>query len=296
MLHVRFIRRWRGFTLIELLVAIAIIAILIALLVPAVQKVREAAARIQCANNLKQMSLALINCADTNNRKLPPGIGLFPSAGNPAQQNGDGGLLLHLLPYIEQAPLYKQSLATPEPNDRNGGLPTYSQWTAPIQNATVQIYNCPSDPTAPGAALTSYKYNGMLFRHNYQWGSVGLARFPSSLIDGTSNTAFFSDGLRRCNMSNYTNGYWPDWGGNAYSPDLGDSPMGPTALFQTNFLPFDGNGNATCYGEVPTTPHGSVINVAMGDGSVRTCSTGVSGNVWWAAWTPAGNDQFPGFN
>src|SRR3954452_6313664 len=107
--------RVRGFTLIELLVVIAIIAILIALLVPAVQKVREAAARAQCQNNLKQMSLGLINCADTYKGKLPPSVGLYPSNGSPAPQNGDGGLLLHLLPFIEQKNVYQGTYVQPEP-------------------------------------------------------------------------------------------------------------------------------------------------------------------------------------
>jgi prepilin-type N-terminal cleavage/methylation domain-containing protein len=93
--------RRAAFTLIELLVVIAIIAILIGLLLPAVQKVREAAARAQCSNNLKQISLAVVNCADTNQSKLPPDIGLYPGAG-PSAYLANGGLFVIILPYVEQ--------------------------------------------------------------------------------------------------------------------------------------------------------------------------------------------------
>ncbi len=92
----------QGFTLIELLVVIAIIAILIGLLLPAVQKVREAAARAKCSNNLKQMALACHNCNDVNGR-LPPMSSNFGGAYL-------APLLYHLLPYLEQTNVYNTAV------------------------------------------------------------------------------------------------------------------------------------------------------------------------------------------
>src|SRR5207237_5530745 len=126
----------------------------IALLVPAVQKVREAAARTQCQNNLKQITLATINCSDTFKGLMPPGLGTYPSRRvNPG--NGQGGLLFHILPFLEQANLYKSSLGT---DGRNNNYSTYSAWN--VQNKTVvPTYICPSDPSAQGGwanSKTSY--------------------------------------------------------------------------------------------------------------------------------------------
>jgi prepilin-type N-terminal cleavage/methylation domain-containing protein len=280
---------WRGFTLIELLVVIAIIAILIGLLVPAVQKVREAAARLQCSNNLKQIGLATINCADQHGGKLPPSIGLYPSNGQPAGGNGDGGFFLHILPYIEQNNLYNATSVTPEPNDRNGGQQTYSQWTAAAQNATVKTYVCPSDYTySPGqGGYGGYGVNGQLFRHNYQWGGVGLSIFPATLSDGTSNTIMVTEKLAHCNTGVYLNNYWPDWGPLISSSDHGD-PTGTAAMFQ---LQPKGNP-AACDGGRASSPHSGGINTGLGDGSVRFVGSGVSATSWWYALTPNGGEVF----
>jgi prepilin-type N-terminal cleavage/methylation domain-containing protein/prepilin-type processing-associated H-X9-DG protein len=155
--------RRRAFTLIELLVVIAIIGILIALLLPAVQKIREAAARMQCSNNLKQLGLAAHNYHDSNNRL--PAASLVPYA----VQNNDSNLMMQmpfgpnwavwLLPYIEQTPLYNQANLSSYPgtavvNDPKGklygvGKPGYASFNLSwrvIRGATVKTYLCPSDP------------------------------------------------------------------------------------------------------------------------------------------------------
>jgi prepilin-type N-terminal cleavage/methylation domain-containing protein/prepilin-type processing-associated H-X9-DG protein len=211
--------RQRGFTLIELLVVIAIIAILIGLLLPAVQKVREAAARMKCSNNLKQLALALHGYHDAN-KSFPFGKG--PSfAGAPVYARWS--VHSQLLPYIEQAPLY-QSIdftfppETPGMQGVTNFMPAYqnpARQNATQCRAVVPIFLCPSDGTPvdgnwpgqnnyvasqgveflcdltesqPSTVAPNEKPNGPL----YYLSKIRL----TDITDGTSNTAVFSEKIR----------------------------------------------------------------------------------------------------
>jgi prepilin-type N-terminal cleavage/methylation domain-containing protein/prepilin-type processing-associated H-X9-DG protein len=303
-------RRSRGFTLIELLVVIAIIAILIGLLLPAVQKVREAAARMSCQNNLKQISLALINCADTHQGLLPPGTGKYPNT-QYSVGNGNGSLFFHILPFIEKNNEY---LATygPDPHGGNNHLVDYSPYWNKI-HMNMKIYNCPSDPTvkpppAPGTGWTgdhignsgysSYVNNGQIFSGDgwisYPGLTVPYRRYPSSISDGVSNTIFVTELYSSCTV------VWYDWGATIADPSFsylgyGASgnccqPTGPGSLFQVMPPP----STPACLNgiqfNIAISPHAGGINVGMGDGSVHFLSQGTSGTTWWYAMTPASGD------
>jgi prepilin-type N-terminal cleavage/methylation domain-containing protein len=291
MLFFRLLRGKRAFTLIELLVVIAIIAVLIGLLLPAVQKVREAAARMQCTNNLKQLGLAIANCSDSNHQNMPPSIGIYPNAFT-GPYNGDGGLFLYLLPYIEQQNLYQASLVPNGDNsdNRKGNNPTYSQWSAPISSSNVKTFACPSDYTATGSSnngLTSYAHNGMVFRYCWSGGQVGYTNFPAGISDGTSNTILLTEKLMRCNSGHWGgSNYWPDWGPVITSYDFGTT-TGPGAMFVVR----PPGSPANCDGSTASSPHTSGINAALGDGSVRFVNQGVSWSAWWYAFTPAGGES-----
>jgi prepilin-type N-terminal cleavage/methylation domain-containing protein/prepilin-type processing-associated H-X9-DG protein len=167
---VRLRKLWgRGFTLIELLVVIAIIAILIGLLVPAVQKVREAAARAQCQNNMKQLALAVIHYADVGpmgKNILPPGgaLGLNTPGSTPPGYNGDWGYdrgtwLVHTLPFMEQKPLYDRINAVASLNGNMpgvGGGPVGAYFGNAANRVKLPYIRCPSDGYQPDQFWTNY--------------------------------------------------------------------------------------------------------------------------------------------
>ncbi len=310
------LRRVRAFTLIELLVVIAIIAILIGLLLPAVQKVREAANRMSCQNNLKQISLATINAADTHQGLLPPSFGIYPVP-VPSAYNGDADLFVHILPFIEQQNLYNLSL---QPNDFvagnhgfNGNNPTYAEWGQPgYTNSVLKIYQCPSDYTlnmgwAPQTEVTSYAINGQVFRlYAPPWNGVPAMRYPASIADGTSITVFFTEKLAvsyggtEWAPTNNVNIY-RDWGPLIASTDNGSQTAytGVAAIFQVmppvgcnvgGRWPYNGAIGSCAHGNVASSPHTGGINAAMGDGSVHFVAQGTSPSTWWWALTPAGGE------
>ncbi|HEX5271116.1 MAG TPA: DUF1559 domain-containing protein, partial [Gemmataceae bacterium] len=294
-----------GYTLIELLVVMAIIAVLIGLLMPAVQKVREAAARIQCANKMRQLGLAAHNCHDTAGC-FPPAQGWFP-AQRPSSGSGWGGPFFHLLPYLEQDNLYKSAAVTvPNPLGETPGpnQPYYSGAAGVgtpsfVGARTMTAYVCPSDPTVPSGPYTDvlfglqwgtscYAGNFLVFGQvdaNFQvLGYQGASRMPASFPDGTSNTILFAERYAVC-VSNalalQRACLWDWWElpgvvpGHDYYPSFAEATsngdnLGAGSLFQVR--PAQGN----CDASRASTAHAGGIQVTLADASVRTLSGGMS--------------------
>ncbi|MBA4064382.1 MAG: hypothetical protein C0501_11845 [Isosphaera sp.] len=295
-----------GFTLIELLVVIAIVAVLVGLLLPAVQKVREAAARSKCLNNLKQLGLALNQYHDVYDR-YPP----YRSAGlattDPRRYTENWTYLL--LPYLEQTAIYNQPFAT------------VAQYDALVRPQPIPTFNCPSSPipgtTTNGTVVTNLThYLGVTGRHRGDWrtqanggveqdlGIIAVTDVTgrpikvsvSGVQDGTSSTIAFGE---RPPVAHPTTGGYYDWGWGlrgepnydslVWAVHRGTTLPGSTSLMDT---PIMGAGNPAVdavgpcpfpmYFQAPATPtprrcdahhmwsyHAGGGNFAFADGSVR---------------------------
>ena len=288
----------RGFTLIELLVVIAIIAILIGLLLPAVQKVREAAARAKSQNNIKQMSLSLHNFESAYGR-IPPLVGGWGSTAFSLTWGPPHALLL---PYMEQGPLASDMLNV------NNANQTYAWWGG-VNNdnpytKTIKSYFSPADPSLQnglnartGWGGTSYAANAMLFAGTDATGQMinwDSSLTISNISDGSSNTIAFTEKYGDCNSSGSTTNGGSLWGvqWDPWYPFVACSACNYGGVAQP-YLNIDLNlmfqiapNQTVCDAKRASTPHASGCLVGLADGSVRGVNTGVSLMTWWQALKP----------
>ena len=281
-----------AFTLVELLVVIAIIAVLVGLLLPAVQKVREAAARAQCENNIRQLNLATQNCADTHGGELPPSHYYYPLATAPAGFELD--LMTWLLPYVEQQNLYQ---AVWSQMQTTGSLKTPIDYDS-SSPAIIKVYQCPSDVTLKAGmgvggftqgAMVSYGGNNQVFgtivtTPNFSPPTVtstkpnGGTKIPRDIPDGTSNTIFWIEKLAYCNPGGVKAGgsHWAATGTGQWEPVIGDTKSLPASRSPGIQAQFNINNYLNCNYWWPSSSHTGAVLAGLGDGSVRIINQGMS--------------------
>lgn len=248
-----------GFTLVELLVVIAIIAVLMSLLLPAVQKVREAAARTRSQNNLKNMGTAFHNFATSSGSYLPPSFGSSPGP------IGDASLFFCILPQIEQENLYREFLTTPVSQS--------------LASKSIPIFMADLDTTQDKTlALTSYGTNQLVFPGGIVGGQsteviAKSGKRLTELRSGTSNVVFLME--RAAQSNNMQEQHYWYWKKITLMPNIQAVPPFQLAppknqIDDSLAQAFSANG----------------IQILMGDSSVHSVSPSVKPAVWATACDP----------
>jgi prepilin-type N-terminal cleavage/methylation domain-containing protein/prepilin-type processing-associated H-X9-DG protein len=301
-------RSRHAFTLIELLVVIAIIAILLGLLLPAVQKVREAAARLQCQNNLKQIGLACHDYHDSN-QCLPPGyVAAVPYVDGATDTAPGWGWAAYILPYVEQDNLYRQ-LNFSQPVQNSPGIQT-----------VVKTYLCASDQPPPAAFAVSDAFGAPLAAAAPSSYAATVGQDASDVADPTGDGIFYrnsrtrltdiTDGTSQTVMVgdrawSQTQGIW------AGAVPGGVTRPGPRNVWKTATAPApclvlahnnwvnittDADGGLDDF----SSSHPGGVNLLFADGSVHFVRSitgdGPGRRAFWALGTRAGGEVVEGLD
>jgi prepilin-type N-terminal cleavage/methylation domain-containing protein len=313
-----------AFTLIEMLVVIAIVVTLMGLLLPAIQKAREAANRAKCQSNLRQIGLAATQCHDQY-RRLPPLFGVYGGKGTAAGfvslNNPTGAypasLFFHILPYVEAKSAYDRippffdysmGMMMMAPDPIFGPPSAVNSATGCSAMLTVPVYVCPSDSSGAVSgtwtdsmgnawAVTNYAANFLVFgapgSPSIPAAFQGLGRLPDSVPDGTSQTIFFTEKLAVCNSAGGAQGgslwSWPPAfpdATNNFAAVVGFAPGSAGPPLYANYGLYQQQPiPGACDPYLAQTPHTGGINVCLGDASVRSVTGNVTAATWRAALT-----------